>query len=139
MKAVANNSARLQRYQVVIENQTFTVGPKQPITSPVGLPMQYIQSFKQSVPPIAFLGKRVDSWIPAEIWVQSLLFFVATLPDEPGARSPTLTFDVVVNWNIPEGNKPAKFKVEAVAINGNVAGVPKPALTAYVELRVVKS
>lgn len=77
-------------------------------------------------------------WIPAEVWIQALLFFLATLPDDPGARSPPLIFDVVVKWNIPENSKPAKFRVKAIAINGNVASVAKPALTAYVELQVVK-
>lgn len=136
MKAIADSSSRLSHHRMVIENQIVTIGPKLPITTPVGLPMQFTPTFKQSVPPIAFLGKHVDSWIPAEVWMQALLFFVATLPDEPGSKSPPLSFDVEVKWNIPENNKPAKFRVEAVAVNGNVAGVPKPALTAYVQLRL---
>src|SRR5205085_1587655 len=106
-----------------------------PLTRPVGLSMRYQFIFKQNVPPIAFLGKRVESWIPAEIWTQALLFFLATIPDDPGSRSPPVVFDVVVKWNIPENDNPAKFRVEATAINGNVATVLKPALTAYVELR----
>jgi hypothetical protein len=138
MKILAESAPRLKPYDVSVDSQSITIGARQPITGPAGLGMKIPLNFRQNVPPIAFLGKRVESWIPTEVWIQALLFFLATLPDDPGARSPPLIFDVVVKWNIPENSKPAKFQVKAIAINGNVASVAKPALTAYVELQVVK-
>jgi hypothetical protein len=100
--------------------------------------MTYDKVFKQSVPPIAFLGKRVESWIPIGLWNQVLVYFVATLPEEVGGRSPPVVFTATVKWNIPEGAKPARFRVSAVAANANTPGVETPKLTAYISYTAEK-
>jgi hypothetical protein len=138
MQSLANSSERLKSFDVKIDGDYVTVGAKPPITEPVGLGMRYTIVFKKNVPPIAFLGKRVESWIPIELWNQALLYFVATLPDTIGGRSPPLVFNVVVKWNIPEGNNTARFKVTAVATNANTPNVPNPKLMAQIALSAEK-
>lgn len=138
MQSLANSSERLKSYDVKIDGHFITIGAQAPITEPVGLSMRYPIVFKQSMPPIAFLGRRVESWIPIELWSQALLYFVATLPDTIGAHSPPVVFNVAVKWNIPEGNKAALFKVTAVATNANTPNVPSPKLTAYIALSAEK-
>jgi hypothetical protein len=138
MQSLVDSSERLKSFDVKIDGDSITIGAKAPITEPVGLGVRYTISFKQSVPPIAFLGRRVESWIPIELWSQALLYFVATLPDTIGGRSPPLVFNVVVRWNIPEGNNAARFRVTAIATNANTPNVQSPKLTAYIALRAEK-
>jgi hypothetical protein len=138
LQALVDGSGRLKSYEVKIEGDSILIGAQPPITQPVGLSMRYPTLFKQSVPPIAFLGKRVESWIPGDLWSQALIYLVATLPETIGARSPPLVFNVAVKWNIPEGNKAAHFRVNAVATNSNTPNVQTPKLTAYVVLTAEK-
>lgn len=138
VQALVKDSPRLLSCDVKVENDTITIGARQPITQPVGLGVTFPLKFQQNVPPIAFLGKRVESWIPIELWNQALIYFIATLPETPGARSPPLTFNVAVKWNIPEGKKDARFRVQAIATNANAANVQGPALTADITLNAEK-
>jgi hypothetical protein len=138
VRSLVEGSNRLRPYDVKVEGETITVGAKPPITQPVGLYISFPNIFKQSVPPIAFLGKRVESWIPIEVWNVALFYFVATLPETIGGSSPPLIFTAVVKWNIPEGKTGARFKVTAVASNANTPNVQTPALTAYISLRAEK-
>jgi hypothetical protein len=136
--ALAQGSQRFLPYDVKVENDTITIGARPPITQPVGLGVTFPLKFQQNVPPIAFLGKRVESWIPIEVWNQALLYFIATLPETAGEHSPPLTFNVTVKWNIPEGKAGAHLRVRAVATNANTPNVQVPALTAYVALTAEK-
>jgi hypothetical protein len=135
VQSLVDNSQRLKAYEVKVDGDTVILGARPPITQPVGLSMRYQSAFKQNVPPIAFLGKRIESWIPIELWNEAILYFIATLPDTIGDRSPPLIFNVNVKWNIPESSsKGAAFKVTAVATNANTPNVQTPYLTAYVSL-----
>jgi hypothetical protein len=139
VQSLVDGSERLKSYETKIDGDAITIGARPPLTQPVGLSTRYQTVFKQSVPPIAFLGKRVESWIPIDLWAQALLYFIATLPETTASRSPSVTFDVAVKWNIPEGNKAALFRVTAVATNANTPNVPSPKLTAYIALSAQKN
>lgn len=115
-----------------INENTVAFFAKQPITAPVGIPFKFPVSFKQTVP-IPFLSKRVETFIPYNVWSEAILFFIATLPPEPGSRSQPIAFEVSLDWNIPEGNKTSRFKVTAVATNTTLAN-SKPSLSASIEL-----
>jgi hypothetical protein len=130
-------SSRLKAFEVKLDGNMITIGARSPITQPVGMSMTYQSLFKQNVPPIAFLGKRVESWIPIELWSQALFYFVATLPDVPGEKAPPVFFNVTVKWNIPEGNKSARFRVRTIATNTSTPGIP-PALTASIAVDAEK-
>jgi hypothetical protein len=138
MQAVLNSSSRLKAYEVIVNGDTVTLGPKPPITTPVGVPNQYRIIFKQKVPPVAFLGRRVESWIPNEVWQQVMLYFLATVPDMIGEKSPPLTLNAAARWNIPEGNKVANFKVNVIATNANTPNVQMPTLKFYVSVTAEK-
>jgi hypothetical protein len=138
IKSLIDASARLKAYEVKLDGDTLTVGARSPITQPVGLGISYQSVFKQSVPPVAFLGKHVESWIPIELWTQALFYFIATLPDAPGEKGPPISFNVTVKWNIPEGNKSARFRVKAIATNTNTPSIQSPALTATILLAAEK-
>jgi hypothetical protein len=138
LKSLIDSSLRLKAYDVKMDGDMFTIGARQPITEPVGLSMSYQSVFKQNVPPIAFLGKRVESWIPIEVWNQALFYFIATLPDVPGEQGPPVFFNVGVKWNIPEGNNSARFKVKAIATNANTPNIRSPTLTASIALSAEK-
>jgi hypothetical protein len=109
-----------------------------PITGPVPFQQQYRLVYRQKVPPIAFLGRRVESWIPGELWTPMLLFFLSTLPDSPSENSPTLTLNASVRWNIPEGNKPVNFKVTAFATKADVPSTSTASLSFYVSVNAEK-
>jgi hypothetical protein len=55
--------------------------------------------------PLPFIARENNVFIP-HVWENAALFFIATLPNEPGARSPPFFFDAQVSWNIPEGGQP---------------------------------
>lgn len=137
-QSLVQASERLRPYDVRMEGDSFAIGARPPITDPVGLGLVLPIVFKQSVPPIAFLGKRVESWVPIELWQVALIYFAATLPEHIGEQSPPITFNVLVKWNIPEGNNVARFKVVARATNSNTPNVPTPKLTAYISLSAEK-
>jgi hypothetical protein len=138
LKALVSSSTRLKNYDLNVGTNSIVIGPPLPIAAPAAMPIQYPIVFKQNVPPIAFLGKKVESWIPFEIWNVALIYFLATLPDNIGERSPALTFNATVNWNIPEGNKAARFAVTAFATNATTPNVETPKLTAYVSFTAKK-
>ncbi|WP_315758913.1 hypothetical protein [Bradyrhizobium sp. SZCCHNRI2007] len=138
VKALADSSSRLKNYEVIVRDDTIVIGPRPPFTQPTGLPFQFQKIFRQSVPALAYLGKRVESWIPGDLWTQAMLYFVATLPGEIGGRSPPLVFTATVKWNIPENGKSERFKVTAIATNANTPGVEMPKLTAYVSFSAEK-
>jgi hypothetical protein len=91
VQSLVDGSERLKSYETKIDGDAITIGARPPLTQPVGLSTRYQTVFKQSVPPIAFLGKRVESWIPIDLWAQALLYFIATLPETTASRSPSVT------------------------------------------------
>jgi len=101
------------------------------------LGVQFRNTFRQGVP-LPFIGRRVESWIPYEVWREAEFYILATLPDIPGERGPSVAFDVTIKWNIPEGNNVARFRVTATPTNGNIAGVPNPALTCNISFTAEK-
>jgi hypothetical protein len=138
VKSLVESSARLKNYDVTFTQDSILIGPRSPIAMPTGLPTRYNKIFRQNVPPLAFLGKRVESWIPAGLWTQAMIYFLATLPEQPGGQSPPVIFTVTAKWNIPENGKPARFKVTAIAANANTPGLETPKLSASVSLSAEK-
>jgi hypothetical protein len=86
--------------------------------------------------PMPFITRTSETFPPLDVWNEAAMFFVATLPDTPGSKSDPFSFDVSITWNIPDGAKPAKFRVKAVATNAKLPSTPADTLVATVDFSV---
>jgi hypothetical protein len=136
-KAVLTSSPRISNWNLNFDGDRPIIGPKPPISSPTGLPFIFAPAFRQVVL-IPFLPalKETESFIPYNVWTEAILIILATLPDQPGQSSTPLALDVTIKWNIPVGNKVAKYKVIATATNTSLPNSSK--LTANIDLKAEK-
>jgi hypothetical protein len=88
---------------------------------------------------LPFITRETDVFIPLDVWENAALFFIATLSDDPPARSEPFFFDAQVSWNIPEGGQPKYFRVRAIAVNAKPPGVTTPEFLAKIEIAVVEN
>jgi hypothetical protein len=122
------NAPVFQGRQVAIANNLITLsGGGMPHQNPFGF------SAKLDKP---FITRSAEIFIPIDVWNTAALFFLTTLPAQPGARSEPYYFDLEIAWSIPENAKPAHFRIKAVATNTKPAGVQNPVFSATVEFRV---
>lgn len=123
------NAPIFQGRQISIASNAIT------LSSPGGVPFQNLFSFSATINK-PFITRSAETFIPIDVWDTAALFFLATLPDQPGARSEPYYFDLEISWSIPESAKPARFRIRAVATNTKPAGTQSPALVATIEFFV---
>jgi hypothetical protein len=132
--ALIDSSPRLKAHQVTLDGKNKIL--LQPKTGGRG----WIHELEWSVSlPLPFITRETPTFIPLSVWNHAALFFLATLPDEPAARSKPFLFDAQIKWNLPEGGEPKQFRVSVVAINAKPAGVTTPELLANIEIAVSES
>jgi hypothetical protein len=122
------NASILQGRQIAIANNTITL-------SGGGVPHQNPFAFSATIEK-PFITRSAETFIPLDVWNTAAVYFFATLPDQPGARSEPYYFDLEISWSIPDNAKPTRYRVKAVATNSKPAGVPTPVLSATVEFSV---
>jgi hypothetical protein len=83
-----------------------------------------------------FITRSAETFLPLDVWNTAALYFVATLSPQVGSKSEPYYFDLEITWSIPEGAKPARFRVKAVATNTRPQGVASPVFSAVVEFTV---
>jgi hypothetical protein len=105
------------------------------ILSGGGMPHQHPFNFSATVDK-PFITRSAETFIPLDVWNTAALFFLATLPDQAGARSEPYYFDLEISWSIPDNAKPARFRVKAIATNSKPAGVQTPVFSATIEFAV---
>jgi hypothetical protein len=118
----------LQGRQIMIANNMITL-------SGGGIPHQNPLAFSATIEK-PFVTRSAETFIPLDVWNTAALFFLSTLPDQPGARSEPYYFDLEISWSIPDNAKPVRYRVKAVATNSKPAGAQTPALSATVEFSV---
>jgi hypothetical protein len=107
--AVTANAPVLHDAQVTIENDSITL-------SRGGFPFRTDIGFSATIEK-PFITRSSETFIPLSVWNTAAVFFLATLPAQPGARSEPYYFDLEIFWSIPENAKPARYRVKAVATN----------------------
>jgi hypothetical protein len=100
-----------------------------------GVPFRLPFSF-EAVVDKPFITRSGEAFIPLEVWETAALFFLSTLPDQPGARSEPYYFDLEISWNIPDNAKPARYRIKAVATRANLPGSGSPVFSATVEFAI---
>jgi len=91
----------------------------------------------QGVPVTFITSGGSDAFIPANVFTNLLMYILALMPDQPGARIDPFTFSVTVSWNIP---KPAvqKFLVKTTIVNAKPPNVTEPEIDALLSFEVAK-
>ena len=125
---VTANATILHGRQIDIANNIITL-------SGGGIPHQNTFNFSATIDK-PFITRSAETFIPLDVWNTAALFFLATLPDQAGARSEPYYFDLEISWSIPDNAKPARFRVKAIATNSKPAGTQTPALSATIEFAV---
>lgn len=125
---ITANAPILQGKQVVIATNTITL-------SGGGMPHLNPLAFASSIEK-PFITRSGETFIPLDVWNTAALFFLSTLPDQPGARSEPYYFDLEISWSIPDNAKPARYRIRAIATNSKPAGAQTPAFSATVEFSV---
>jgi hypothetical protein len=126
-----DSSPRFKTHRTNLTENRVTFGPE----SGPGAFFEHSLQWSATLP-LPFISRENDVFIPLDVWHNAALFFIATLPDDPGARSAPFFFDVQVSWNIPEGGRPRLFRVQAIAVNSKPPGVTTPVFLATVEISV---
>jgi hypothetical protein len=133
MQALIESSPRLKDNIILAESNRITLGSKTTPSTP------WMHSLEWSVSvPLPFITRETTAFIPAAVWDHAALFFIATLSDEPHARSAPFVFDAQINWNIPEGGQPKRFRVKVIAENAKLPNVPTPKFLANIEIEVAE-
>ena len=132
IKALIKSSDKFKAHRVTLENNQITLGPKSGPGTPFIHPLEWSASIQ-----VPFITRETETFIPLSVWEQAALFFIATMSDEPTARSAPFFFDVQVKWNIPEGGEPQHFRVKAVAINAKPPVVTTPTFLANIKFEVM--
>lgn len=123
------HAAIFQGKQVTIANNTITLNGG-------GIAFQNPFGFETTIDK-PFITRSAETFIPLDVWNTAALFFVSTIPDQPGARSEPYYFDLEISWNIPDNAKPSRHRVKAVATRTNsVAGNGSPVFQVTVEFSV---
>jgi hypothetical protein len=123
------NAPIFQGRQITIANNMTTLNGG-------GLPFQNPFNFEIIIDK-PFITRSAETFIPIDVWDTAALFFLSTLPDQPGARSEPYYFDLEISWNIPDNAKPARYRIKAVATRTNsAAGNGSPAFQAAIEFSV---
>jgi len=131
IKALIDSSPKFKAHRTILGENRLRLGPE----SGPGTFFEHLFQWSATVP-LPFITRENDVFIPLDVWQNAALFFIATLPDESGARSAPFFFDVQISWNIPEGGQPRFFRVQAVAINAKPPGVTTPE---FLEISVTNS
>lgn len=130
--SLISSSKRLKDVKIILEQNRITCAPN----SGAGTPFIHDVEWSGSLQ-LPFLTRNVETFIPLQVWQNAALFFIATMPNEPEAKSEPFYFDVQINWNIPEGGDPKRFRIRAIAHNAKLAGSASPAFLAKIELTAV--
>jgi hypothetical protein len=130
VQALVDSAPRLKGHKTKVEPNRITLGPETGSGSPFMHPLEWSTSL-----PIAFITRETSTFIPLTVWEHAALFFIATLADEPKARSAPFFFDAQISWNIPEGGQAKRFRVKVTAENAKLSGIPTPLFLAniYIE------
>jgi hypothetical protein len=125
---LVQESPRLGKYTAAVVNSKLTITSTGRDVSPWTLEFAPSQTY-----PIPFVTREVSAAIPLHVFNNALVFFLATLGDQPGDRSKPFIFEGSIRWNIPEGGKPVRVQVKAIATNTLVAGEGQPLFQATIE------
>jgi len=88
--------------------------------------------------PVTFItANGSDAFIPGNVFQNLLLYILALMPDQPGARIDPFTFSVTVSWNIP---RPAtqKFLVKTTIVNAKPPNISEPEIDALLTFEIAK-
>ena len=117
-----------QGRQIAIANNLIT------LSAPGGVGFQNPFQFSNYVEK-PFITRSAEIFIPLDVWNTAALVFLSTLQQQAGARSEPYYFDLEISWNIPENERPARYRVKAVATNSKLPGVG-PAFQASIDFTV---
>jgi hypothetical protein len=138
VQALIDASPRLKAHQVIMNDtkNQMTIRPRAGVQGAPG----FVHPLEWSVSvPLPFITRETRTIIPLPIWEHAALFFIATLPDDPGAKSEPFFFDAQIKWNIPEGGQPKQFRISAVAFNAKPVGVTTPEVLANIEFAIAEA
>lgn len=136
IRALVDSSPKLREYQLTIEPMRIILGPK-PGAGATGIPFRHEIQWSTSVS-VPFITRETEVFLPLDVWQHAALFFVATLSDEPRARSDPFIFHAQIRWNVPEGGDPKQYRVTAIAENAKLPGATSPKLFATVTFSVTE-
>ena len=92
MEALIESSTRFKDNVILAESNRVTFGSKTAPSTPFSHDLQWSASL-----PLPFITRETPVFIPLGLWQHAALFFIATLPDEPGAKSAPFFFDVQIS------------------------------------------
>jgi hypothetical protein len=87
---------------------------------------------------VAFITKTAEIFIPLNVFNAAAIYFVATMPDQPGAKSQPYVFELSISWNIPDNTRPERFRVTATATNIKATSAATPEFVAALDFAVQK-
>jgi hypothetical protein len=79
----------------------------------------------------------VKAFIPLSVFANLMLYTVALMPDQIGAKIDPFAFTVTVSWNLPQPGI-ERFSVVAFISNAKAPGVSEPRVDAFVSFQVKK-
>lgn len=129
--ALIASSTRLKDQKVEVKSNEVRLAPQ----SGPGIAFLHPMEWSNTIT-LPFITRETTTFIPLSVWENAALFFIATLPDAPEAKSEPFFFEAQINWNIPEGGQPKRFRVKAVAKNAKLAGVSAPNFLSTIEFEV---
>jgi len=125
----SSNASNLDGHQVTISQDNFVLAT--PGMANGNNPFSFSVTIEKP-----FITRSAETFIPLSVWNTAALYFISTLPSEPGGRSEAYYFDLAIAWSIPENGKPSRFRIKAVATNTKPAGATSPFLSATIEFLV---
>lgn len=133
IEQLVKSSSRLSRF-------TFDFSTKGRVTiSGGGLPSFTYNDLKASQGvPITFITQNgSDAFIPSNVFANILLYVLALMPDQPGARIDPFTFSVSVSWNIPKPGS-QRFLVRTNIVNAKPPNITAPEIDALLTFEIAK-
>jgi hypothetical protein len=83
---------------------------------------------------LPFIARDAEVEIPYDLLYYVALYFITTLPDQPGKQAPPVTADIVVKWAIPAGDKISRHRLMFNAVTAQSSETTGPFLLATIAL-----